>query len=202
MARTDVLRAYRHREEFDVCSDFEFWARIAANHKLATLPEVLVPRRIHAGQLTQEKAARTEGQRLAIYAAQLHLLGVSFTDSDFKRHLLLRSMRKRGFRPDLIYLEWTETWLLRLQAANHLAGCYPEPAFSQLLGRFWLKVCWYAASDDRWIVWWRFWRSALCRQTLSHIRLSLLWRSLTVTLKPRDFRSGARAWRQAKRPGA
>lgn len=130
MARTDVLRAYRHREDFDVCSDFELWARIAANHKLATLPEVLVRRRIHAGQLTQEKAARTEGQRLAIYAAQLHLLGISFTDSDLKRHLLLRSMRKRGFRPDLVYLEWAETWLLRLKAANHRAGCYPEPEFS------------------------------------------------------------------------
>jgi len=202
MARTDVLRAYRHREEFDICEDFDFWARIAANHKLATLPEVLVRRRMHAGQLTQEKAARTQERRSAIYAAQLRLLGVSFTDTDLKRHSLLRSMRKRGFRPDLIYLEWTETWLLRLQAANHRAACYPEPAFSQLLGRFWLKVCWYAASDDRWIVWWRFWRSALCRQTLSHIRLSLLWRSLTVTLKPRDFRSGARVWGQAKRPGA
>ena len=58
MARADVLRAYRHREEFDVCVDFDLWARIAANHKLATLPEVLVRRRTHAGQLTQEKAAR------------------------------------------------------------------------------------------------------------------------------------------------
>jgi len=176
MARTDVLRAYRHREEFDVCEDFELWARIAANHKLATLPEVLVRRRIHAGQLTQEKAARAQERRLAIYAAQLDLLGVSFTDTDLKRHLLLRSMRKRGFRPDLIYLEWAETWLLRLQAANHRAGCYPEPAFSQLLGHFWLKVCWYAGSDEKWTVGWRFWRSALCRQTLSHIRHSLLWR--------------------------
>jgi glycosyltransferase involved in cell wall biosynthesis len=176
MARTVVLRAYRHREEFDVSEDFDFWARIAANHKLATLPEVLVRRRMHAGQLTQEKAAHTQERRLAIYAAQLHLLGVSFTDADLKRHLLLRSMRKRGFRPDRNYLEWAETWLLRLQAANHRAGCYPEPAFSQLLGRFWLKVCWYAASDERWTVWWGFWRSALCRQTLSHIRHSLLWR--------------------------
>jgi glycosyltransferase involved in cell wall biosynthesis len=174
MARIAVLREYRHREEFDGCEDFDFWARIAANHKLATLPEVLVRRRMHAGQLTQEKAARIQERRLAIYAAQLHLLGVSFTDADLRRHLLLRSMRKRGFRPDLSYLEWAETWLLGLQAANHRASCYPEPAFSHLLGRFWFKVCCYAASDDRWTVWWRFWRSALCRQTLYHL-LSLLW---------------------------
>jgi glycosyltransferase involved in cell wall biosynthesis len=187
MARTVVLRAYRYREEFDVSEDFDLWARIAANHKLATLPEVLVRRRRHASQLTQEKAARAPERRLAIYAAQLHLLGVSFTDTDLNRHLLLRSMRKRGFRPDLNYLEWAETWLLQLRAANQRVGCYPEPAFSQLLGRFWLKVCWYAANDGRWTVCWRFWRSPLCRQTLSHIRLSLFWRSLTVTLKPRAF---------------
>ena len=175
MARTDVLRAYRYQEEFDICEDFELWARIAADHKLATLPEVLVRRRMHAGQLTQEKAAHTQERRLAIYAAQLQLLGVPFSDTDLKCHFLLRSMRKRGFRPDLIYLEWAETWLLRLQAANQRAGYYPEPAFSELLGRFWLKVCWYAASDERWTVWWRFWRSALCRQTLAYILLSLLW---------------------------
>jgi len=176
MARTNVLRAYRHREEFDGCEDFDFWARVAANHKLATLPEVLVRRRIHAGQLSQEKAVGIQEQRLAIYAAQLHLLGVSFTDADLKRHLLLRSMRKRGFRPDRSYLEWAESWLLQLQAANHRAGCYPEPAFSQLLGRFWLKVCWFASSDERWTVWWRFWRSGLHRQTLSDIRISSLRR--------------------------
>jgi glycosyltransferase involved in cell wall biosynthesis len=174
MARTDVLRAFRHREEFDICEDFEIWARISADHKLATLPEVLVLRRMHAGQLTQEKAARTEERRLAIYAAQLHLLNVSFTDADLKRHSLLRSMRKQRFRPDLIYLEWAESWLLRLQAANSRAGCYPEPAFSQLLGHFWWKVCWYAAGDEKWIVWWRFWRSALFRHIVSQIWLSLL----------------------------
>jgi glycosyltransferase involved in cell wall biosynthesis len=184
MARTVVLRAYRHREEFDVSEDFDLWARIAANHKLATLPEVLVRRRMHAGQLTQEKAARAPERRLAIYAAQLHLLGVSFTDTDLKRHLLLRSMRKRGFRPDLNYLEWAETWLLRLQAANQRADCYPEPAFSQLLGRLWFKVCWHTVRDEGWTVWWRFWRSALWRQTVSGFRrirrLARAWSTLKL----------------------
>src|SRR5262249_54523422 len=42
MARTAVLRAYEHREEYRLSEDFDLWARIAATHKLATLPEVLV----------------------------------------------------------------------------------------------------------------------------------------------------------------
>ena len=98
---------------------------------------------------------------------------VSVTDTDLKRHLLLRSMRKRGFRPDLIYLEWAETWLLRLQAANDGGRCYPEPAFSQLLGRLWLNVCWYTAKDEGWTACRRFWRSALRRTALQDLRTSV-----------------------------
>jgi hypothetical protein len=173
MARVDVLRAYRHREEFDISSDFELWARIAANHKLATLPEVLVRRRMHAGQLTQENVARTEERRLAIYAAQLNLLGVSFTDTDLKRHLLLRSMRKQRFPPDFAYVEWAEKWLLQLQDVNQRVKNYPEPAFSRVLGRFWLKVCWYASTNVGWVVWRHFWRSPLRGNALQGLRASV-----------------------------
>ena len=100
-------------------------------------------------------------RRLAIYTAQLRALDVAFTDTDLERHFLLRSMRKQRFTPDLVYLEWAETWLLRLQEANQHARSYPEPAFSEMLGRFWLKVCWHVSADLRWTAWRRFWRSPL-----------------------------------------
>src|SRR5262249_17758422 len=61
----------------------------------------------------------------------------------------------------LAYLEWAERWLLRLQKANQQVHSYPEPAFSELLGRFWLKVCWYASANLGWTVWRRFWQSSL-----------------------------------------
>jgi len=170
MARTVVLREYGFREDYDLSEDFDLWARIAAKYKLATLPEVLVRRRRHGGRSTEGKAHRMKDRRLTIYAAQLRVLGVAFTDLDLECHFLLRSMRKQGFRPDLAYVEWAEAWLVRLREANQHAQCYPEPAFSGLLGRFWLKVCWYASTNGGWTVWRRFWRSPLRGSAMRGLR--------------------------------
>jgi glycosyltransferase involved in cell wall biosynthesis len=173
MARTAVLREYGHQEDYELSEDFDLWARIAAKYKLATLPEVLVRRRIHSGQITQEKAHRVKDRRLAIYADQLHALGVAFTDIDLERHFLLRSMRKQRFTPDFAYVEWAEKWLLQLQEANQRVQNYPEPAFSRMLGQFWLKVCWYASTNLRWAAWRRFWRSPLRGNALQGLRMSV-----------------------------
>lgn len=170
MARTVVLREYGLREEYDLSEDFDLWARIAAKYKLAALPEILVRRRRHGGCITEEKAPRMKDRRLAIYAAQLRVLGVAFTDLDLECHFLLRSMRKQRFAPDLAYVEWAEAWLVRLQAANQRAQCYPEPAFSGVLGRLWLKVCWHASTNRGWTVWRRFWRSPLRGSAMRGLR--------------------------------
>jgi glycosyltransferase involved in cell wall biosynthesis len=181
MARTAILTEYRCHEEYDTSEDFDLWARIAAKHKLTTLSTVLVRRRQHPRQVTREKAARTQERRAAIYAAQLDTLGITFTTTDLERHSLLRSMRKRGFHPDLAYLEWAETWLSRLQMANRASHCYPEPAFSQLLGHFWLKACWHTTGSDRWAVWRRFWQSALRKRLMPNLLYSL---ALEITRQP------------------
>lgn len=173
MARTVVLREYGHREEYDLSEDFDLWSRIAAQHKLATLPEVLGRCRMHESRTTYEQAHRKKDRRLTIYAAQLHALGVAFTDTDLERHFLLRSMRKQQFTPDSIYLEWAEKWLLQLQEANQHVQNYPEPAFSKVLGRLWLKVCWYASTNVGWSAWRRFWQSPLRRSALQGLRTSV-----------------------------
>jgi len=181
MARTVVLREYGHREEYDVSEDFDLWARIAATHKLATLPQVLLRRRMHSGRITQEKAYRIKDTLLSIYAAQLHTLGVTFTAADLESHYLLRSMRKLKFRPDLAYLEWAEHWLLQLQAVNRQAWCYPEPAFSEVLGQLWLKACW-EASVGPWTKWRRFWRSPVRQSTLRGLRKLVLLHTVKLPL--------------------
>jgi len=161
MARTVVLRNYSHQEQYDTSEDFDLWSRIAAKHKLASLPEVLVRCRRHKSRITREQAHRGKDRRLAIYAAQLHALGIVFTDTDLERHFLLRSMRKQRFTPDLAYLEWAEAWLLRLREANQRVQSYPEPAFSSVLGQLWLKVCWHASAGLGWTAWRCFWHSPL-----------------------------------------
>jgi glycosyltransferase involved in cell wall biosynthesis len=177
MARTAILRAYRHDEGFEVSEDFELWARVAAEHAIANLPEVLVRRRAHAQQTSKDRDEQTRLYRQAIYARQLEALGIAFEEEDLKRHHLLRRMRKSGFTPDRNYVDWAEAWLLALHAANARARRYPEPALSHLLGGFWLKVCWNASSQLGWpTVWRRFGASPLRRWAWGGLRDDLYLR--------------------------
>jgi glycosyltransferase involved in cell wall biosynthesis len=174
MARTAILREYRHDENFDVSEDFELWARVAAKHGIANLPEVLVRRRAHIQQTSHGKDEPTRRYRQAIYASQLRALGIAIQEEDLQRHYLLRPMLKSRFTPDREYVDWAEAWLLKLQAANVRASCYPEPSFSQLLGGFWLKVCWHASAALGWpSVWRRFRASPLHRWALPGLRKDL-----------------------------
>ena len=164
MARTAILREYRHDECFEVSEDFELWARIAAEHAIANLPEVLVRRRAHDKQTSKGRDEQTRRYRQAICAQQLQALGIAFEEKDLERHYLLRRMRKSGFTPDREYVDWAEVWLHGLRTANARAACYPEPSFSQLLGAFWLKVCWDASAALGWPTAWRRFRASPLRR--------------------------------------
>jgi len=171
MARTAVLREYRHDERFEVSEDFEIWARVAAAHAIANLPEVLVRRRAHSQQTSKDRDEQTRLYRQAIYARQLQGLEIAFVEEDLKRHHLLRRMRKSRFTPDREYVDWAEAWLLALQAANARFGHYPEPSLSQLLGGLWVKVCWNAVPAlGVPAAWRRLWASPLRPWVLPGLR--------------------------------
>jgi glycosyltransferase involved in cell wall biosynthesis len=171
MARTAVLRQYRHDERFEVSEDFDLWARVAADRPIANLAMVLVLRRAHAQQTSKGRDEQTRLYRQAIYARQLEALGVAFEEEDLRRHHLLRRMRKSGFTPDRAYVDWAEAWLRGLQAANARARRYPEPALSRLLGGLWGKACWNAAPTlGRAAAWRRFRTSPLRRWAWAGLR--------------------------------
>lgn len=162
MARSAILRRYPHDEGFGIGEDFDLWARIAADHKLANLPRVLVRRRAHERQTTREQAARVRTVRCEIVARQLRALGIAFTPDDLDRHFLLRRLHKEKSRPDRAYLDWAGRWLSKLRAANAGGSFFPEPAFSRVLGLFWLKACWHASREMGWRAWRAFFASRLC----------------------------------------
>lgn len=161
IARTQILREYPYREDFAVGEDYDLWSRIAERHELAALPQVLVYRREHEQRVTHDERDNSKTWQLQIFAWQLEKLGVSFTQQDLERHHLLRRMQKLDFRPDADYLDWAENWLLGLQSANQATGLYPEPAFSGILGVFWLKACWCAGKTHGRRPWGRFLTSSL-----------------------------------------
>ena len=143
LARTDVLREHARAGSVEGSANFDLWARIAAHHKLSNLPEILLTRR-RTGDAAADPELR-KAERGAVYGLQLAELGIIFTDEDLRRHFLLRRMRKERFAPDSAYLAWAEAWLRNLQSANARTHAYPEPVFSEVLGTYWVKVCWHAA---------------------------------------------------------
>lgn len=146
MARRSVLISYPHDESLVVGSDYDLWARIARDHRLANLPRLLVDRRRHATQATAEHAERDRQFRCRIFAWQLDELGIKHSAADRIRHYRLRRLNKAGDQPDADYLTWADQWLERLQSANRSASLYPEPEFSSLLALFWASACWHAES--------------------------------------------------------
>ena len=147
-ARTELLRKFRHREHFELGSDYDLWARIAAEHAIAALPEVLVRRRAHEGRTTRGREERIKELRLEIFAEQLSQL-------------------------DAAYLDWAEAWLSGIGAANASRRLYPEPALSEVLGGFWLKACWSGRGRGT-SAWRRFWRSPLHRASWALLRRQAL----------------------------
>ncbi len=173
--RTSVLRDLRYREEDDVIEDHELWVRMAARHRLANLPEILVRHRKHAGQATQREGYGARERQLTIFRMQLEALGLDVTAADLERHFLIPRMGKMGFLPDAAYLAWAEDWLLKLQAANREARRYPEPAFSEMLACMWTHVCWFAARRLGWRAWRRCLASPLRRGSWSGLRKHVLF---------------------------
>ena len=159
MLRTASLRDFPHREDMVGGSDYEMWARFAARHKIANLPEILVRCRRHGQRATALNADLVKQARCGIYRAQLEVLGVGFSDDDVERHFMLRRMHRLGFTPDDAYVQWAGDWLAGLRAANRRHRLYPEPAFSRVLGVFWAKTCRMAGLRASWR---RFLSTRLC----------------------------------------
>ena len=182
MARTKILQAYPHREDMVLGSDYDLWARVAADYKLAALPEILVYRREHETRATQTKIDTTKALRLEIFAWQLRALNVAYSDEDLACHYILRRMQKENFIPDMDFLDWAEAWLLQLRDANIIACQYPEPAFSWVLGEFWLKTCWNARLPSGMRPWRRFWCSKLRSPALAGAA-RVIWDQIKASMK-------------------
>lgn len=166
MARTELLRQYRFREEFPVCQDFDLFVRLGERHPLANLPRVLARRRLHGGRVTREKAALVKEKNIEIVAGQLAALGVACTAEDLERHFVLPRLKKLAFRPDGAYLDWAEAWLLKLQEANRRTHRYPERDLMTVTGKAWLRACLSASHAARRGRWARVLRSPLRRSAL------------------------------------
>ncbi len=161
MGRTAVLQTYGYRKHFIRCQDYDLHVRLARHHTMANIPHILTYTRIHPNQIAVQTPELGDARKTEIMRAQLTALGVTGAPDDLKAHLMLSRMRKMKFRPDHAYLDWAESWLLRLEAANRKTQCYSERAFARTLSEKWLQTCWAAWPNVGWTAWRIFLRSPL-----------------------------------------
>ncbi len=150
MARTEILRRYRYRNDYPRCQDYDLHVRLARGHKMANLPECLVYGRIHPQQITTQTTELGDDRKQEIVRGQLVELDASFTETDLIPHLNLSRLRKLGFTPDRAYLEWAEHWLIGLKQANQRTRRYDQRAFNGALSEKWLRACGAARRELGW----------------------------------------------------
>ena len=137
MARSAVLQAYRYREAFPRCQDYDMHVRLAEHHAMANLPAILVCGRQHAGRYTGLTRDLGRSRKMAINRAQLEVLGLTAGDADLEKHYLL----SRGGLAEREYLQWAEAWLSDLLAANRRAGRYRQASLTRAVGKRWFILC-------------------------------------------------------------
>lgn len=136
VARTEVIREFGFREQFDICEDLDLWARVSAKYGLANLPEFLV--RYRSGGTSHQDESPLQPMRELVALDQLSELPISFDERDVTNHVVLRNLAT--FAPDEGFLTWAAAWLSRLISANRECGSFPEPEFSRAAAERWLLL--------------------------------------------------------------
>ena len=141
MLRTEVARQFGYDETFTRCQDYELHARLAARHRLANLPEVLVYARQHAGRFTRGTWDLGREKKLEIMDRQLRALGIVADGQDLARHFALWRPRHLEHGIDRAYMSWSRDWLSSIKAANDRCGRYRPESLDAVIAAIWLKLC-------------------------------------------------------------
>ena len=133
--------------------------RLAADHPIASVPEVLTLNRKHGARATGDRERRKR-ENLRVIEPQLAELGVAHDARDLERHFAI-TRRSSWLVPDAEYLEWAGPWLARLAEANRRTARFAEPAFGRVLAEVWRQLCWRALPRIGWRAVERYFRARL-----------------------------------------
>lgn len=134
MIRRSVLlnHEFRYDPRIGRAEDYDLWSRLIRSGKIATVPEILLDYREHAGQVTtQFLSAQINDANVVRKRFLLELLPEA-TDSEVELHLRILGGERL---PDEIAT--VQQWLERLLAANARRGIYDEMAFREVIGTVW-----------------------------------------------------------------
>jgi glycosyltransferase involved in cell wall biosynthesis len=142
MGRAQVLKQFPYRLDFPVCQDLEMLGRLTRGHRVANLPQTLVDRRFHAGQVINRRANDVIDRKKAIFRVSLKQLGIHASEAELDRHILLGRPRNAAVGDD--FLRWSKQWLEQITAANRSSRIYSADGLEFAVRRMWHLACFAA----------------------------------------------------------
>lgn len=139
MGRAEILKQYPYRLEFPVCQDLDMFIRLTREHRVANMPEVLVDRRFHAGQVVRQRAAKIIDRKRVLFGDLLERLGIEPTDEELDRHIRLGRINKTPVNRE--FLEWSRHWLGRIVEANRDRRIYEDRALDRTVKLVCRRAC-------------------------------------------------------------
>jgi len=139
MGRADILKQYPYRLEFPVCQDLDMFIRLTRDHRVANIPQVLVDRRFHEGQVVRQRAAKIVDRKRVLFRDLLERLGIEPTDEELDRHIRLGRINKAAI--DREFLDWSRQWLERIVDANRASHVQDEQALGRTVKLVWRRAC-------------------------------------------------------------
>ncbi|MFZ3483536.1 glycosyltransferase family 2 protein [Sphingomonas sp. 3-13AW] len=139
--RADVLQRYRYNGAFPVCCDVDVLQRLSRDHRLANLPQTLIDRRLHSGQMVREYHVQIRETKARMCRSRLLAIGVDPTAEEAARHALLGQANLTGVELPGDFLEWTHAWLTRLKSANEQSRALDVASFDLACAYVWALAC-------------------------------------------------------------
>lgn len=141
MLRKSILSEHgiNYNGDYKHAEDYHLWVQLSTKTQLTNLPNVLLYYRVHDKQVSIQKNQEQSAITSLIQISQLRTMGIEPSVQEFRVHYLLS---RGNVTQSLEFLAAAAAWLLKLKSANAATKYYPEPAFSQLLGKYW-KAIWF-----------------------------------------------------------
>jgi glycosyltransferase involved in cell wall biosynthesis len=139
MGPAETFRDFRFRIDFPVCEDLDFFIRVSRGRRIANIPQILVDRRVHPGQISEVNRALVRNRKRLLFGDLLGELGIHPTDDDLERHITLGRAKHHSLPDD--FASWAEDWLARLRDANQRTRVYDPDGLALVCARMWLGLC-------------------------------------------------------------
>jgi glycosyltransferase involved in cell wall biosynthesis len=135
MLRRSALQGMGYDPQYAHAEDYELWTRLAAVTATANIPEVLLQYRMHAAQVSSDRAGEQAAMTDRIRLLQLGALGINPSRREQRLHLALVTRKEPESRAAAC------VWLAKLLVANMLRGVYGRRIFANQLLEWLTDVC-------------------------------------------------------------